>query len=156
MPQAASSSSQGFLKALYDFKFSTLVTTKVVRVLYIIITILYSLGAIALFIELISKGGSNVVVAIIVVPLGYLLYLTFARIVLEFIIIVFRIGEDVRIIRDARGTTETNGASLSVVESASEQSSQSSAYPPGWYTDPSGAASARYWDGQSWTAHTRD
>ncbi len=155
MPQAASSSSQGFLKALFDFKFSTLVTTKVVRVLYIIITILYSLGAIALFIELISKGGSDVAVAIIVVPLGYLLYLTFARIVLELIIVVFRIGEDVRIIRDAR--TEP-GADLSqtLAELASEQTSQSSSYPPGWYDDPSGAARARYWDGRGWTVHTRD
>jgi hypothetical protein len=26
--------------------------------------------------------------------------------------------------------------------------------PPGWYEDPSGIASWRYWDGRSWTAHT--
>ncbi len=26
--------------------------------------------------------------------------------------------------------------------------------PPGWYGDPSGSASWRYWDGQTWTVHS--
>jgi hypothetical protein len=28
-----------------------------------------------------------------------------------------------------------------------------SAAPPGWYSDPSGAAGQRWWDGHAWTAH---
>jgi hypothetical protein len=157
MPQAASSASKGFLKSLYDFKFSTFVTSKVVRVLYVIITILYSLGAVAFFIKLISKGGSYVVVAIIVVPLAYLLYLTLARICLEFIIVVFRIGEDVRNIRDARTAPQESESPHTVLAPAADQPSQpSTTYPAGWYNDPSGLARARFWDGQGWTEHTQD
>ena len=158
MAQAASATSKGFLRSLYDFKFSTFVTSKVIRVLYVIITILYSLGAVAWFIELISKGGYYVLIAIIGVPLAYLLYLTLARISLEFIMVVFRIGEDVRTIRDAQTGPEVPVAPQPVVAvPVSEQPSEpSSTYPAGWYDDPSGAARARYWDGTSWTAHTQD
>ena len=155
MPQATPGTSKGFLKSLYDFSFSSFVTSKVVRVLYIIITILYSLGAIGLFIELISRGGASVVVAIIVVPLGYLLYLTLARIGLEFIIVVFRIGEDVRIIRDTRTASEEPESHQPLVAAASEQPTQRS-FPAGWYNDPSGIARARYWDGEAWTEHTQE
>jgi hypothetical protein len=28
------------------------------------------------------------------------------------------------------------------------------AMPPGWFPDPSGQASQRYWDGTTWTDHT--
>jgi hypothetical protein len=31
-----------------------------------------------------------------------------------------------------------------------------SAHPAGWFSDPSGVARARYWDGQGWTAQTQD
>ena len=156
MPQATSNVSKGLLKSLYDFSFSSLVTPKVVRILYVIITILYSHGAIGLFIDLVSKGGPYVVAAIIVVPLGYLLYLTLARISLEFIIVVFRIGEDVRDIRDARGWSQETASPHSPQESAAEQPSQTSnTYPAGWYNDPTGVARVRYWDGQGWTEHTQ-
>ncbi len=30
---------------------------------------------------------------------------------------------------------------------------RASAPPPGWYGDPSGSASWRYWDGRTWTVH---
>jgi len=96
----ATAVTRGFLKSLYDFSFSNFITSKVIRLVYIIITILYSLGAIIGFIGLLARGGIGIPIAIIGVPLVYLLYLALARIMMEFIMVVFRIGEDVRTIRD--------------------------------------------------------
>ncbi|MHB1773383.1 MAG: DUF4282 domain-containing protein [Acidimicrobiales bacterium] len=98
----------GFLKSLYDFSFSIFVTSKIIRVLYIIITIVYSLVALLFFIDFARSGTLGLVAAIVLVPLGYLLSLTLARIMLELVMVVFRIGEDLRVIRDGgtfSGTT---------------------------------------------------
>ena len=90
----------GFLKSLYDFNFSSFVTSKIIRGLYIVTTVLYSLVALLFFLDFARSGNFGIVLAVIVVPLAYLLFLTSARVALEFIMVVFRIGEDLRVIRD--------------------------------------------------------
>lgn len=98
----------GFLKSLYDFSFSSFVTSKIIRGLYIVTTVLHSLVALLFFIDFARSGNFGIVRAVIVVPLGYILFLTAARVVLELVMVVFRIGEDLRVIRDGgtpNGTT---------------------------------------------------
>lgn len=91
---------KGFIKSLFDFSFTSFITTKIVRTLYIIITIIYSLVAIAAFIGLLSRGGGDIAIAVIGVPIAYILYLALARVGLEVIAVVFRIAEHSRDIRD--------------------------------------------------------
>lgn len=93
---------KSFVKSLYDFSFSNLVTIKVIRSLYIVVTVLYSLAAIGAFVVFIAQGGLGILIAIVFVPLLYLVYLTIARIVMEMFLVVFRMGDDVRMIRDQR------------------------------------------------------
>jgi hypothetical protein len=97
-----------FFRSLYDFSFSSFITLRVIRVLYIVITVLYSIVAVVVFIgALISHTPADIVVAIIVVPLGYLIYLTIARITMEIIMVIFNIGKDLRSIRErGEGRTE--------------------------------------------------
>jgi len=93
--------SKGFLRSLFDFSFSSFIARRVVRVLYILITITYSLGALGAFIALLARHTpADIVLAVVAVPLGYILYLTFARITLEVLMVIFGIGEDLREIRD--------------------------------------------------------
>jgi Domain of unknown function (DUF4282) len=97
---------KGFVRSLYDFKFTSFITLRVIRALYVLITIIYSLGAVVFFIALLvghTPGG--IVIAIIGVPIFYLIYLTLARISLEIVMVVFNIGKDVRAIneRGSRG-----------------------------------------------------
>jgi hypothetical protein len=94
---------KGFFSSLLDFNFSSLITTRIIKVVYIIVTVAVSLGALAFLIAAVSQGGGDIVIGIIGAPLGWLLYMIFARISLEIIIIIFRIGEDVRRIADASG-----------------------------------------------------
>ncbi len=91
---------KGFVRSLYDFSFSSFVTLRVVRVLYVLITIIYSLVALISFVGLLALHKPvDIVLAIVGVPLGYFIYLTVARIMLELLMVVFNIGKDVRAIR---------------------------------------------------------
>ena len=93
-------SSKGFFGSLLDFSFSALITTKIIKAVYIILTVVISLGALGFLILELKLGGSHIVVGIIGAPIGWLLYMIFARVWCEFMIIIFRIGEDVRRIVD--------------------------------------------------------
>jgi hypothetical protein len=97
-----------FIRSLYDFSFSSFITLKVIRVLYILITVLYTLGAvIALLVALVGAivdhsviGFVTLVITIILVPIAYFIYLTVARVVMEILMVLFNIGKDVRSIRE--------------------------------------------------------
>jgi hypothetical protein len=43
---------------------------------------------------------------------------------------------------------------LAVVALVRRAAPAAQAPPPGWFSDPSGHASQRYWDGTTWTDHT--
>jgi len=104
MSQVPSLEAKGYIRSLYDFSFSSFVTRKVIKVLYILITVVYSIGAVIVFISLLTRhSAADVVIAVIGVPLGYLIYLTIARISLEVLMVIFGIGEDVREMRDLAG-----------------------------------------------------
>jgi hypothetical protein len=90
-PPGVAGSSKGFMASLFDFGFNSFVTPKVVKVVYVLITILISLGTIGIIIT-----GFRLIVA----PLFFFIYLALWRIALEIFILIFRIGDDIRNIRD--------------------------------------------------------
>jgi hypothetical protein len=87
---------KGFFASLFDFSFSSLVTTRIIKVLYIVITVLVSLIAFLFLIAGLTQGPASALGAIIFAPLGWLFYMISARVSLEIIIVLFRIGDDVR------------------------------------------------------------
>jgi len=97
---------KNFIRSLYDFSFSSFITLRVIRILYVLITIVYSLGALIVFAGLLLKHTvTDVIFAIIVVPIGYLIYLTVARIGLEVLMVIFNLGNDVRAMREGAGAS---------------------------------------------------
>jgi hypothetical protein len=104
MQPMSSDEAKGLLKSLFDFQFTSLITTKIIRFVYALIVVLYSLGALAFFVASLARGGAvGVFTAFIVVPLGYLIYLILTRIWMEILIVVFRMGDDIRAIRQRGG-----------------------------------------------------
>ena len=104
MQPISAADAKGFFRSLFDFNFTSLITTKIIKFLYILIVVVYSLAAVAFFITLIAKGGAGgFVVAVIFVPVIYLIYLIFARVWMEFLIVIFKIGEDLHAIRVGGG-----------------------------------------------------
>ena len=101
MQPMSSGEAKGLLKSLFDFQFTSLITVKIIRVVYALIVVLYSIGALFVFIASLTRGGaSGFFTAFILVPLGYLVYLILTRIWMEILIVVFRMGDDVRAIRE--------------------------------------------------------
>lgn len=95
------SDSKGFLAALFDFGFTTFVTPKIVKVLYVLIMIGLGLGAlVVLFTFFRINLIAGIFGLLIVAPLYFIVSLAFYRIIMELFVVVFRISDDLRAIRE--------------------------------------------------------
>jgi hypothetical protein len=96
---------KGFFGALFDFSFDNFVSTKFVKFLYVLSLILVSIGTIAFLISglaLIGGGSAGPgLLLIILTPIFWLLGLLITRVWLERIIVLFKISEDIKDIRDS-------------------------------------------------------
>jgi hypothetical protein len=84
----------GFFGALFDFSFTDFVTSKIIKLLYGLSIFLIGLGILVFVIF--SFGASPVAgifMLLIVGPLIFILGVTYTRILLEIIIVIFRIAE---------------------------------------------------------------
>jgi hypothetical protein len=85
---------QGFLASLFDISFSSLITTKVIKVLYVLSMVLIGLAALFFVVAAFSNSvAGGVVVLLIIAPFMSLLYLVYVRVLLEIVIAIFRIME---------------------------------------------------------------
>ncbi len=99
-----SGSSAGFLSALFDFSFSSFVTPKVIKVLYILIMIVAGLTAAGFIISAFAVGPTlGLITLIIIAPLFFFITIALYRITLEFFMVIFRMAEDIRTMRDRGG-----------------------------------------------------
>ncbi|MGH3280081.1 MAG: DUF4282 domain-containing protein [Trebonia sp.] len=97
-----SRSEAGFIGSLFDFSFNSFVTPKIVRVLYVLATIWTALLALTILIIGFRAGGvaGGIFTLIIIEPLFILLTLGIYRVVLEAFMVVFRIYEETKKIRE--------------------------------------------------------
>jgi hypothetical protein len=85
---------KGFLASLFDVNFESFITTRIVRVLYVLTMIVFALAAIAYTVWAFTESiGFGLVMLVIIAPLTYLLYLIYTRVVLEIFVAIFRIME---------------------------------------------------------------
>jgi hypothetical protein len=85
---------QGFLASLFDVDFKSLITTKVIKVLYILSMVVIGLVALGVVVAAFNNNAAaGLIVLVIVAPLMALLYLIYVRVLLEIVIAVFRIME---------------------------------------------------------------
>ncbi len=84
----------GVLGAMFDLSFSEFVTTRVIRILYILGMVVAGLLTLTLIGSAFSSGFMVGLVALILSPVLFLIYTLLARIWCEMIIVVFRIAEN--------------------------------------------------------------
>ena len=86
---------KGFFGSLFDLSFKSLITTKIIKVIYVLWMIVIGLGALGLIVSGFShSAATGLLVLIVVAPLLALVYLILARVWLEIVIVLFRIMEN--------------------------------------------------------------
>jgi hypothetical protein len=97
-----SSDSKGFLGSLFDFSFTSFVTPKIIKVLYVLATVWTVIWALIFLRYGFKYGGATggIVTLIIVDPILILLTLGAFRMVLELFMVAHRMHEDLKALRD--------------------------------------------------------
>ena len=93
---------RGFVGSLFDFSFSNFVTPKIIKVLYVLVTLWTALIGLTILIFGFRLGGvaGGLFTLIIVEPLFLLLTLGIYRVILEAFMVVFRMYEEMKKIRE--------------------------------------------------------
>lgn len=87
--------SGGVLGGLLDFSFSTFITLRVVKLLYILIIALLAIEwLVAVIAAFAAAGFGGGLGAMITMALAVVVQIIFARIGLELVVVMFRIGEN--------------------------------------------------------------
>jgi hypothetical protein len=95
--------SKGFVASLFDFSFSSFVTPKLIRFLYVLATVWTAVLTIALCslaLRIMGDGGASIVFLIIAAPVFFLLGLGSIRVVFEVFMVLYRLNENIQAIRD--------------------------------------------------------
>ena len=109
---SASPSTTGgsFFNDLFDFRFTRFVSLRLISIVYLLILIAVSLGALITVFIGFSYGGGAGIVALIFAAVGWLLYIILARVALEAFAVLFRIHDDTS--RMAHGLAGQGGAAF--------------------------------------------
>lgn len=94
----------GFLNSLFDYSFSSFITSRIIKVLYVLTTIVVALWTLLLILAAFNaSSGLGLVTLLFIGPLFFLIAMIYARVGLELLMVIFRIHEDVREINQRAG-----------------------------------------------------
>lgn len=94
---------KGLLASLFDFGFTSFITLRFLKIIYTLVVVVVCGLGVVFFFSLASQGGAEFLIALLVVPVVTLLYLVFARVGMELIALLFRMGEDLKALRAGSG-----------------------------------------------------
>ena len=101
----------GFLNALFDFSFSKFITLSIVKLLYAIgiaVALIATLGMVG---TSFTQGVVAGIIALMVSPIFFLLYVIALRVWLELVIVIFRIADHTAKIAGETGQGEQESES---------------------------------------------
>lgn len=85
------------IKSLYDFKFDTLIASKIIRTLYAVLAILIT-GIMGIFTLVLIPGSRGT--SLIFMPIVTVIYLVILRVSIESVIVKFQMAQDIRDIKN--------------------------------------------------------
>ncbi len=84
----------GFFAALLDFSFSSFITTRLLKWVYIAILAVAGLVGLGYIVKSLGSGFTGAIVALVVTPVAYLFLAIMTRIGVELTIVMFLIAEN--------------------------------------------------------------
>jgi uncharacterized protein DUF4282 len=84
---------KGFFASLFDTSFTSLITTWIIKVIYVIVLVLIGLFLLIAVVAAFTRSPGGGVLTLIVATLVGLLYAILTRVWLELVIVIFRIME---------------------------------------------------------------
>ena len=110
---------KGFFQSLFDYSFSSFITTKLIKVLYILSTIAIAIYTLVLVLVLFKASPVAGIFGLVILgPLVFVIGMIYMRVILELLIVIFRIHEDVREINVRGGGAMTPDVPLLPAEPA--------------------------------------
>ncbi len=86
---------QDFFGKLFDFSFRGFITPTIISIIYGIVVVLLVLATLFSIVWAFRVGTAAGVITLILSPIIFFIYLIFARMWLEIVIVLFRIAQDV-------------------------------------------------------------
>lgn len=97
---------KSFLSSLFDLSFTEFITTRVIKVLFILAIIVSAIAAVVMIVTGFVGGALSGIVLLIISPILFLVFVILARVWLELVIVIFRIAENTgRLAEQSRATT---------------------------------------------------
>src|SRR5262245_1981738 len=88
---------KGFSRSLFDYSFRSFITARLIPVLYVLSTIILALNVLALILILFKAAPAAGIFGLLILgPLVFVIGMIYVRVILELLIVIFRIHEDVR------------------------------------------------------------
>lgn len=97
---------KGFFGSLFDYSFGSYITPKIIKVLYVLATVLVALWTLALVLIAFNvSSGFGVFTLLILGPFYFVVAMIYARVFLELLSAFFHIHDDVKEIKQRTGGT---------------------------------------------------
>jgi len=94
IPPVNAQQAAGFLSSLFDLSFTNFITTKLIKVLFVISIILAACFSIFLVMSGFARGtAEGLLTLLIIAPLLFFFYVIYARVGMEVLIVIFRCSE---------------------------------------------------------------
>lgn len=88
------SDSTGFVNSLFDLSFKELITTKIIRILYVIAIGIAAVIALGFIVKAFGSSFLLGLLVLVLSPIIFLIYVIFFRVWMEIILVLFRIAEN--------------------------------------------------------------
>jgi hypothetical protein len=95
---------KGFFGALFDYSFSSFITSRIIKVLYVLTTIVVGLWTLVIILVAFKASSAFGIFALLIGgPILFVIMMIYARVTLELLIVIFRIHENVHEINQRAG-----------------------------------------------------